>query len=65
MAIQNLIDIKNYILSNFELPYFPNKSDLIQFMLNDKKNHSGKINFSLLDSIGNCVIDQLFPADEI
>ena len=65
ISTEEKIDIKNYILSNFELPYFPNKSDLIQFMLNDKKNHSGKINFSLLDSIGNCVIDQLLPADEI
>ena len=59
------IDIKNYILSNFGLPYTPAKSDLLNFLRNDKKNFEGKINFSLLEGIGNCTINNLFSEDEL
>ena len=58
-------EIKNYILSNFALPYTPKKSYLHKFLLNDKKNQEGKINFSLLKRIGNCTIDNLFTEDEL
>ena len=58
-------EIKNYILSNFALPYTPKKSYLHKFLLNDKKNQEGKINFSLLKGIGNCTIDNLFTEDEL
>ena len=58
-------EIKNYILSNFSLPYTPKKSYLHKFLLNDKKNQEGKINFSLLKGIGNCTIDNLFSEDEL
>jgi 3-dehydroquinate synthase len=58
-------EIKNYILSNFGLPYTPKKSYLHKFLLNDKKNQEGKINFSLLKGIGNCTIDNLFTEDEL
>ena len=58
-------EIKNYILSNFGLPYTPKKSYLHKFILNDKKNQEGKINFSLLKGIGNCTIDNLFTEDEL
>jgi 3-dehydroquinate synthase len=58
-------EIKNYILSNFALPYTPKKSYLHKFLLNDKKNQEGKINFSLLKGIGNCTIDNLFSEDEL
>jgi 3-dehydroquinate synthetase len=52
-------------LSNFTLPYNPAKNKLIQFLLNDKKNKVGKINFSLLEGIGNCSIDNLFSTNEL
>ena len=58
-------EIKNYILSNFALPYTPKKYNLHKFLINDKKNQSGKINFSLLNKIGNCTIDNLFSTDEL
>ena len=47
-------EIKNYVLSNFALPYTPKKSNLHKFLINDKKNQNGKINFTLLNGIGNC-----------
>ncbi|MEJ6749384.1 MAG: 3-dehydroquinate synthase [Flavobacteriales bacterium] len=58
-------EIKKYILSSFSLPHCPNKSDLIKYLKNDKKNLVGKISFSLLNEIGNCTIDNLFSEDEL
>ena len=59
------LEIKNYILSNFSLPFFPKKSDLLPFLINDKKNKLGKISFSLLNQIGDCMVDHLFSLDEL
>jgi len=59
------LEIKNYILSNFSLPFFPKKSDLLPFLINDKKNKLGKISFSLLNQIGDCMVDHLFSIDEL
>ena len=58
-------EIKNYVLSNFALPYTPKKSSLHKFLINDKKNQNGKINFTLLNGIGNCSFDNLFSLDEL
>ena len=58
-------EIKSYILSNFALPYTPTKSHLHKFLINDKKNQNGKINFTLLSGIGNCSIDNLLPINEL
>ena len=58
-------EIKKYILSSFSLPHCPNKSDLIKYLKNDKKNSDGKISFSLLNKIGNCTIDNFFYEDEL
>jgi len=58
-------EIKNYILSNFGLPYTPHKRELLKFLENDKKNKSKKINFSLLSGIGKCTIDNLLTEDEL
>ena len=58
-------EIKNYILSDFALPYTPKKSNLHKFLINDKKNQNGKINFTLLSGIGNCSFDNLFSLDEL
>jgi len=57
--------IKDYILSNFRLPYTPSKKELLNFLRNDKKNKFNKINFSLLNGIGNCTIDNLLNEDEL
>jgi 3-dehydroquinate synthase len=58
-------EIKNYILSDFSLPCTPKKSSLHKFLINDKKNQNGKINFTLLNGIGNCSIDNLFSINEL
>jgi len=58
-------EIKNYILSNFALPYTPKKSYLHKFLINDKKNQDGKINFTLLSGIGNCSFDNLLSLYEL
>ena len=58
-------EIKNYILSDFSLPCTPKKSNLHKFLINDKKNQNGKINFTLLNGIGNCSFDNLFSLDEL
>jgi 3-dehydroquinate synthase len=58
-------EIKNYVLSNFALPYTPKKSSLHKFLKKDKKNQNGKINFTLLNGIGNCSLDNLFSLDEL
>ena len=57
--------IKNYILSSFELPYTPNQKELVKFLKNDKKNKEKKINFSLLNGIGDCSIDNLISENEL
>lgn len=62
---ENKQEIKNYILSNFSLPYTPKKSNLYQYLINDKKNKEGKINFSLLKKIGDCSTDNLLKLDEL
>ena len=52
-------------MSNFKLPAIPKKNDLLYFLRNDKKNKQKKINFSLLEGIGNCSVDNLFSEYEL
>ena len=59
------VEITAFILSNFTLPYNPAKKQLIDFMRNDKKNSDEKINFTLLDGIGSCTINNFFSEDEL
>ena len=65
LSVTDKNEIKNYILSNFSLPNTPKKSHLHKFLINDKKNQNGKINFTLLSGIGNCSFDNLFSIDEL
>ncbi len=57
--------IKNYILKNFKLPDLPKKSKLFSFIQKDKKNVHEQVNFSLLNGIGNCTVDNLFKINEL
>ena len=59
------VEITAFILSNFTLPHNPAKNQLIEFMKKDKKNSDEKINFTLLDGIGSCSINNLFSEDEL
>lgn len=65
LSLDDKLEIKNYILSNFSLPHPPKKSELLPFLANDKKNKDGKISFSLLNQIGECSVDHLFSSDEL
>ena len=65
LSMDHKLEIKNYILSNFALPHPPKKSELLPFLVNDKKNKDSKISFSLLIQIGECFEDYLFSADEL
>ena len=65
LADEEKIEIKNYILSNFILPQTPDKKELVRFLSNDKKNKLNKINFSLLNGIGDCTIDNLLSENEL
>ena len=57
--------IKDYILSNFNLPSTPAKKELLNFLKHDKKNKENKINFSILNGTGNCTVDVLLSEDEL
>ena len=57
--------IISLITKNIPLPEQPSKNNLLHFMKYDKKNINNKINFSLLDGIGKCTIDNLFEANEL
>ena len=59
------IEIKKFILANFDLPNLPAKKELIKFIKNDKKNKDCKISFSLLKNIGDCTTNNLFQLDEL
>ncbi len=65
LSLEEKNQIKNYILSNFQLPHYPSKSELLNFIWNDKKNLKERINFSLLKAIGSCTVDNLFSEDEL
>ncbi|MEP1093714.1 MAG: 3-dehydroquinate synthase [Cyclobacteriaceae bacterium] len=50
--------IENFIYSTFSLPKkLPNLEDLNHYLLQDKKNDSDVINFSLLNGLGRCEYD--------
>ena len=57
--------ITSFNLFNFTLPHNPGKKQLIDFMKNDKKKSDEKINFTLLEGIGSCSINNLFSEDEL
>lgn len=67
LSHQELDKITSYIKSLFKLVVFPKKSfnNLYKFMLNDKKNTKGEVNFTLLNSIGKSKIGISCKKEEI
>ena len=57
---EEFIKIQNLILRFYKLPSYSQAElkQILELMKYDKKNESGKINFSLPDRIGHCLIDQ-------
>jgi len=67
LSKEDFIEIKSLIEQNFKLVHFNNEeiSAILEIMKNDKKNSQNKINFSLLNQIGSCVINCEYNADEL
>lgn len=60
LKAEEYIEIKNQLMTIYE-PIFFEENDInqiIELLIHDKKNEFGKIQFSLLDKIGNCAINQ-------
>ncbi len=59
-------DIKQFILGVYELPKkIPDLNELIPYLIQDKKNESGNMNFALLSKIGECQYDINVTKNEI
>ena len=58
-----LDEISNYILTMYDLPEIKKSAyeELLSLMENDKKNQQGELRFSLLESIGQGVVDITVP----
>lgn len=67
LSTGELESIVHYLTSVFPAYTLPADSDgeLLEWMKNDKKNHSGKIGFALLTRIGNCTWDHYHTEAEI
>jgi 3-dehydroquinate synthase len=67
LSDESLNDITAFIASIYEpLPIEESHFErILAFMLHDKKNRKGQINFSLLSSIGKCEINQTASVDLI
>ena len=65
LSFEEKTAIKNYILKNFKLPDLPKKNKLFSYIQKDKKNVHEQVNFSLLNGIGNCTVDNLFKINEL
>lgn len=67
ISLKELNSIADLIQQHFHLPVLPEQAfdQLLHFMSFDKKNHSGKMVFSLPAGIGSCRIGQQASTDEI
>ena len=57
--------IRDFIEMHFKLPAIENVDSIIKLLKNDKKNKKGKINFILLEEIGQYIIDVSVTVGEI
>ncbi|WP_136668115.1 3-dehydroquinate synthase [Flavobacterium sp. H122] len=60
LKAEEYMEIKNQLMTIYD-PITFEKNDInqiIELLIHDKKNEFGKIQFSLLDKIGNCIINQ-------
>jgi 3-dehydroquinate synthase len=61
LKAEDYIEIKNQLMTIYEPILFEEKdiNQIIELLIHDKKNEFGKIQFSLLDKIGNCITNQI------
>lgn len=62
--MEDYTDLKNLIIEHYGKPVF-DIGESIKMMRNDKKNNSEKINFTLLNSVGNAQINQMLTEDQL
>ncbi len=63
---EELIKISEVVLSLFKLPKIKlEHNQLLELMLQDKKNENNTINFTLLNGIGDSIINQTATTEEI
>lgn len=58
-------EINSFLSTTFPTLKVPSKELLLKWLIQDKKNSNGQINFTLLTSIGSCLIDNQFEVDEL
>lgn len=58
-----LIEISNFIIKTYDLQKIDTQlfEDIISLTLQDKKNHAGLVNYSLLREVGECGFDYQVP----
>ncbi len=67
LSEKELQEITTYLLGNFPQLLWKEEEEkqLLEFMQQDKKNRDGRINFSLLNCIGEAVVDQIIGPVQI
>jgi 3-dehydroquinate synthase len=60
-------EISSVILTNFEIPFIELDwiETIFSLMLNDKKNFNQKVQCVLLNSIGECIVDQVVEKEDL
>lgn len=58
LSESDLESFTQYILDTYGKEHLPDLETFGQLLIHDKKNVGGKVNYSLLSEIGNCVWDQ-------
>lgn len=65
LSFKDMEQIQSFIMTHFPLPGTLSHKQLEKFLIADKKNQKGKINFTLLNKIGNASIDNFCSNKEI
>lgn len=62
LSESDLVDFTKYIVETYGKVDIPDLETFGQYLIHDKKNAGGKVNYSLLSAIGNCIWDQHIDA---
>ena len=65
LSVAEKKEINSFLSTTFPSLKVPGRELLLKWLKQDKKNSNGQINFTLLTSIGSCLIDNQFEVDEL
>lgn len=65
LSLEDLDEITRVMKHYYELPKLPDPEDILQWLVQDKKNEGSKLNFSLIEQIGKCNFDVEVNTEEI